>query len=63
MKQSKHNVANQETLVAFREGADIASIITKRSAERLRLATNKDMYDMVKATNVMIAACWGAQGC
>jgi molybdopterin-binding protein len=35
--------------------AEVVSIITKESAERLRLAPGKDVYAVIKATDVMIA--------
>jgi molybdopterin-binding protein len=36
-------------------GVELVSIITKRSAEDLRLAAGSEAYAVVKASNVMIA--------
>jgi molybdopterin-binding protein len=36
-------------------GAQVVSIITKESAENLGLATGKQAYAVIKASNVMIA--------
>ena len=36
-------------------GAEIVSIITKESADRLNLATGKSVYAVVKASDVMVA--------
>jgi len=35
-------------------GIEIVSVITKRSAETLELAEGKEVYAVMKATNVMI---------
>jgi molybdopterin-binding protein len=36
-------------------GAEIVSIITKSSAESLKLAPGKEVYAVIKASSVMIA--------
>ena len=46
---------NTEVIVVLPGGAEIVSIITKSSAERLELAVGKEVYAVVKASNVMIA--------
>ena len=45
---------NSEILVQLAGGAEVVSIITKSSAERLKLAPGKDVYAIIKASNVMI---------
>ena len=45
---------NTEVIVEVAGGAEVVSIITKSSAERLGLAVGKDVYAIVKASNVMI---------
>jgi molybdopterin-binding protein len=42
-------------VVELSGGGTITSIITKESAEGLALAEGKDVYAVVKASNVMIA--------
>ena len=46
---------NTEVIVEVAGGAEVVSIITKSSAERLGLAVGKEVYAVVKASNVMIA--------
>jgi len=55
VKQVKHGVVNTEVIVELPGGAEIVSIITKESAETLGLAKGKEVYAVVKASNVMIA--------
>jgi molybdopterin-binding protein len=44
-----------EVLVELPGGDIIASVITKESADTLELEEGKEVYAVVKATNVMIA--------
>jgi molybdopterin-binding protein len=46
---------NTEVTVELPGGAQVVSIITKSSAEALKLAAGKQVYVVVKASNVMIA--------
>jgi len=55
VKQVKHGAVNSEVVVELPGGAEIVSIITKESAEHLGLAMGKEVYAVVKASNVMIA--------
>ncbi|MBN2374341.1 molybdopterin-binding protein [bacterium] len=45
---------NSEILVELPGGAEITSIITKQSAENLKLKEGKDVYAIIKASNVII---------
>ncbi|HEY3360676.1 MAG TPA: molybdopterin-binding protein [Methanosarcina sp.] len=45
---------NSEIVVELPDGAEITSIITKTSAENLKLKEGSDVYAIVKASNVMI---------
>jgi molybdenum-pterin binding domain len=45
---------NSEIVVELPGGAEITSIITKTSAENLKLKEGSDVYAIVKASNVMI---------
>jgi molybdopterin-binding protein len=47
-------VVNSEIVVEIAGGVEMVSIITKSSAERLGLKPGKDVYTIVKASNVMI---------
>jgi molybdopterin-binding protein len=56
VKSVTHGAVNSEVVVALPDGTEIVSIITKGSAENLELAVGKEVYAMIKASNVMIAA-------
>lgn len=51
----KPGVVNTEVTIRLSGGDIITSIITKESAERLGLAAGKEVYGVIKASNVMIA--------
>jgi molybdopterin-binding protein len=46
---------NAEIIIALAGGTQLVSIITKESAEKLGLGTGKEVYAVVKASNVMVA--------
>lgn len=46
---------NSEVTLELPGGAQVVSIITKESAEKLGLATGQEAYAVIKASNVMIA--------
>ena len=54
VKMVKPGAVNTEVIVEIAGGAEIVSIITIESAERLGLAVGKEVYAIVKASNVMI---------
>jgi molybdopterin-binding protein len=54
VKSVTHGAVNSEISVELGGGVQVVSIITKTSAENLRLAPGKDVYVIVKASNVMI---------
>jgi len=67
MKISARNILNgkvkkivkgpvsSEVTVELQGGDTIVSVITKTSAENLNLTEGKEVYVVIKATNVMIA--------
>jgi molybdopterin-binding protein len=55
VKRVKPGAVNTEVLVELPGGAEIVSIITKDSADRLGLVAGKEVYAVIKASNVMIA--------
>lgn len=55
IKSLTHGAVNSEVVVELPGGALVVSIITKASAESLGLAKGKDVYAVIKASNVMIA--------
>jgi molybdopterin-binding protein len=46
---------NSEIILELSKGVEVVSIITKESAENLKLVEGKDAYAVIKASNVMIA--------
>jgi len=55
VKKVEHGAVNSEITVKLAGGAEIVSIITKSSAERLGLKEGKEVSAIIKASNVMIA--------
>jgi molybdopterin-binding protein len=55
VKDIKAGKVNTEVIVELSGGLEMVSVITKESAENLGLAKGKDVYAVVKASNVMIA--------
>jgi molybdopterin-binding protein len=54
VKKVIHGAVNSEIVVELPGGAEVVSIITKESAESLGLKEGKDVYAVIKASNVMI---------
>ena len=46
---------NSEVVIEVAGGAEIVSIITKESVDSLELKVGKEVYAVVKASNVMVA--------
>ncbi|OPY70838.1 MAG: Molybdenum-pterin-binding protein 2 [Syntrophorhabdaceae bacterium PtaU1.Bin034] len=55
VKKVTHGAVNSEVVVEIQGGAEIVSIITKASAENLKLSEGADVYAVIKAANVIIA--------
>jgi molybdopterin-binding protein len=47
---------NTEVTVEVAPGVEVVSIITKASADKLGLSEGKDVYAVIKSSDVMIAA-------
>lgn len=54
VKSVTHGAVNSEVVIELPGGQEVVSVITKASAENLGLAEGKDVYAVIKATNVMI---------
>ena len=50
-----HGAVNSEVVVQLPGRVEIISIITKKSARSLTLSKGKEVYAVIKASNVMIA--------
>ena len=55
VKNLNHGAVNSEVIVQLKDGAEIVSIITKSSAENLGLKEGKEVYAIIKASNVILA--------
>ena len=55
VKKVVHGAVNSEVVVELPGGVEVVSIITKTSAESLGLAAGKEVYAVIKASNVMLA--------
>ena len=56
VKSLTHGAVNSEVVVELPGGQEIVSVITKGSAERLGLREGKEVYAVIKASSVMLAA-------
>jgi molybdopterin-binding protein len=54
VKKVTTGAVNNEVIVEIPGGNEVVSIITKYSSERLGLAPGKEVYVIIKASNVMI---------
>lgn len=55
VKSVTAGAVNSEVVVELPGGQLIVSVITKESADKLQVAVGKEVYAIVKASNVMIA--------
>lgn len=55
VKSINHGAVNTEVVIELPGGAEITSIITKSSAERLGLKVGKEAYAIIKASSVILA--------
>ncbi len=54
VKQVTPGAVNSEVVIETANGETIVSIITKESAENLGLKVGKEVYAVIKASNVMV---------
>lgn len=54
VKKVEIGMVNAEISLELNGGAEVVSIITKESAQNLGLEEGKDVYAIIKATNVII---------
>lgn len=55
VKTINEGVVNTEVIIEVAPGVEIASIITKNSAESLGLKVGNEAYAFIKASSVMLA--------
>jgi len=56
VKSLTHGAVNSEVVVELPGGQEVVSVITKASAERLGLTQGKEVYAVIKASSVLLAA-------
>lgn len=54
VKSIKQGAVNSEVVIQLQGGLEIVSVITKTSTENLSLKEGKDVYAIIKATNVIL---------
>jgi molybdopterin-binding protein len=54
VKKVTQGAVNNEIIVEIAGGAEVVSIITKSSSDRLDLKPGKEVYAIIKASNVII---------
>lgn len=55
IKKITTGAVNSEIFIQLPGGAEVVSIITKASADALGLKEGKEVYAVIKASNVMVA--------
>jgi molybdopterin-binding protein len=55
VKKIDHGAVNSEVVVEVAGGVEVVSVITKTSAESLKLKKGKKVFAVIKASSVMIA--------
>ncbi len=56
VKSLTQGAVNCEVVVELPGGQEVVSVITKASAERLGLSEGKEVYAVIEASSVMLAA-------
>ena len=54
VKEVKKGAVNSEVIIEISGNAELVSIITNTSADKMGLQKGKDVYAIIKASNVMI---------
>jgi molybdopterin-binding protein len=55
VKKIIQGAVNSEVIITIGDGTELVSIITKESVDNLGLKVGKEVYAIIKASNVMIA--------
>ncbi len=55
VKKVEHGAVNSEVTIELDGGIEVVSIITKQSAEQLEVSVGKEVFAVIKASDVMIA--------
>jgi molybdopterin-binding protein len=55
VKKIIQGAVNSEVIIELPGGLEVVSVITKESVESLELKVGKEVYAVIKASNVMVA--------
>ncbi len=55
VKQITPGAVNSEVVIELPGGTEVVSVITKSSVESLKLEVGKEVYAVIKASNVLVA--------
>ena len=55
VKQITPGAVNSEVVIELPGGTEMVSVITKSSVETLKLEVGKEVYAVIKASNVLVA--------
>lgn len=55
IKQLTPGAVNTEVVIEVAPGVEMVSVITKASSERLALEVGKEVYALIKSSNIMLA--------
>jgi molybdopterin-binding protein len=55
VKKIIQGAVNSEVIIDLPGGIEVVSVITKESVEALELKVGKEVYAVIKASNVMVA--------
>jgi len=55
VKQITPGAVNSEVVIELPGGTEVVSVITKSSVDTLKLEVGKEVYAVIKASNVLVA--------
>jgi molybdopterin-binding protein len=55
VKKVEHGAVNSEVTIELADGIEVVAIVTKDSAELLKVSAGKAVFAVIKASDVMIA--------
>jgi len=56
VKKVEHGAVNTEVTIELPGNIEIVSVITKHSAEQLQIAAGREVYAVIKATDVLLGS-------
>ena len=56
VKNVEHGAVNSEVTIELPGAIELVSIITKHSAEQLQITAGREVYALIKATDVIIGS-------